>query len=65
MVRLNVSKLERLPPPMPEERRWALAALERIKQRRAVLLAANAEELFPNSADEIAELRAERDAELP
>ena len=65
MVRMSESTMRRLPPPTPEERERAWAALERIKRRHAELLAANGGELFPNSADEIAALHAERDAELP
>ena len=64
MVRMSDSTMRRLPPPTPDERERARAALERIKRRHAKLLAANGGKLLSKSADEMTEVRAERDAEL-
>jgi hypothetical protein len=53
-----------LPPLSPEERRRMLAAVERSRRRHAELLAARGGQLFPDSVNDIAELRAEREREL-
>jgi hypothetical protein len=53
-----------LPPLSPEERRLMLAAVERSRRRHAELLAARGGQLFPDSVNDIAELRAEREREL-
>jgi hypothetical protein len=65
MVRQMDIPLPPLSPPTDEERARARAALERMRRRREALLAAREGELFPEAAQEIAEMRAERDARLP
>ncbi len=65
MVRLSDASYERSPSPTPEERDHALAALDRIRRRHAELLAARGGVPFPSAVEVLAELRAERERDLP
>lgn len=65
MVRSTGTSLRRAPPPTDEELAQARIALATIRRVHAELLAARGGKLFPDSAGELAALRAERDAELP
>jgi hypothetical protein len=62
MVRMGDAAMKS-PPPTPEERQQARAARERLHQWRGEILAARGGRLFPNSANDLAELRAEDDPE--
>jgi hypothetical protein len=49
--------------PSDEERNRGMVALARMMRRHATLLAANGGALYPDSAVEIADLRAEKESE--
>ena len=63
MLRQIETPFEVLQPPTPEERQQMRVALERLQRRRDQLLAARGGKLFPDAGREVAEMRAERDAE--
>ncbi len=62
MVRMS-DIARKSPPPTPREREQARAARDRLRRWRSEILAARGGRLFPNSADDLAELRAEHDSE--
>ena len=64
VVRVTDTKTSRLPPHTPQEREQALAALDRIRRRRARMLAARAGKFFPSATEVIRELREESEQDL-
>lgn len=65
MMRAVEVPFPELPQLTEAERARTRAALERMRQRREALLKARGGRLFPEASEEIAAMRAERDAELP
>ena len=62
MVRISESG-KPLPPPTPEERERALAALDRIEERHRRWLAARGGRYFPSAVEVLREIRGEEDEE--
>lgn len=60
MVRI-VDGTKPIPPPTEEERREALAAIDRIDRLRQELLAARGGRYFPSAVEMLREMRGEQD----
>ena len=65
MARLSESGLKRSPPPTPEERERALAALADLRRLHQELLAARGGKFFPSSVEVLRELRGEMGEDTP
>lgn len=64
MVRMSDSTMAQARLPTDEERARARAARERLRRWRAEVLAIRGGRLFPNSAEDLADLRGETNLEV-